>query len=58
MYLLTVLASLKGVLKKGLYGLNSFFQIEIFPKFLFEKMSSNRKKNLHTRLLCAAQNSE
>jgi hypothetical protein len=46
MYLLTVLASLKGVPKKGLNGLQKFYQIEIFSKFLFDKISATRKEKI------------
>jgi hypothetical protein len=38
MYLLTVLASLKGVFESFSFGLNYFFHIEIFSNFYVKKI--------------------
>jgi hypothetical protein len=58
MYLLTVLASLKGVQTDRTERVEFIFLNENFEKILFKKMNSTQKKNFQARLLCAAQNSE
>jgi hypothetical protein len=54
MYLLTVLASLKGVLIKGIKWVSLIFSNRNCEKFLFEKISETQKKNFQARLLWAA----
>jgi hypothetical protein len=44
--------------KKRTKWFELIFSNRNFEKFLFEKISSNRKKNFQVRLLCEAQNSE
>jgi hypothetical protein len=55
MYLLTVLASLKGVQTKGIKWISLIFSNRNFSKFLFEKMSEIRKKKPSSTLFSEAK---